>query len=258
MRARRSSIAGPVRPARRGILLMGGAAAEGGAGAGAPPPGRDPFRAMRQQMVEEQIERRGVRDPGVLAAMRAVPRERFVPEAERARAYEDGPLSIGSGQTISQPYIVAFMTEAAGVKKGDRVLEIGTGSGYQAAVLAAVGAEVWSMEILPELAERAKRDLAEAGYTGVRVRTGDGWAGWPEEAPFDAILVTAAPPKVAQPLLDQLKVGGKLVIPVGRYFQDLKVYTRTTDGFEVRNVIPVRFVPMTGQAQQPPPAPSRN
>ena len=251
MRAYRSSFAGPWWPAMLGILLAGASLAEGGAGAGAPPPGRDPFLAMRQRMVEEQIERRGVRDPGVLAAMRAVPRERFVPEAERARSYEDGPLSIGSGQTISQPYIVAFMTEAAGVGKGDRVLEIGTGSGYQAAVLAAVGAEVWSIEILPELAERAKRDLAAAGYSGVRVRTGDGWAGWPEEAPFDAILVTAAPAEVPQALVRQLKVGGRMVLPLGTGTQELVRITRTEDGEERETLMLVRFVPMTGGAKKP-------
>ncbi|HUD70366.1 MAG TPA: protein-L-isoaspartate(D-aspartate) O-methyltransferase [Dongiaceae bacterium] len=206
---------------------------------------------MRQRMVEEQIERRGVRDPGVLRAMRAVPRERFVPEAERQRAYDDGPIAIGSGQTISQPYIVAFMTEAAGVGPGDRVLEIGTGSGYQAAVLAEVGAEVRSLEIIPELAERARRDLAAAGYERIRVRTGDGWAGWPEAAPYDAILVTAAPAEVPEALVQQLKVGGRMVLPLGTGTQTLVRITRTERGDERETLLVVRFVPMTGGATKP-------
>jgi protein-L-isoaspartate(D-aspartate) O-methyltransferase len=206
---------------------------------------------MRHQMVEDQIERRGVRDPRVLAAMRSVPRERFVPEAERARAYEDRPLAIGSGQTISQPYIVAAMTEAAGVGPGDRVLEVGTGSGYQAAILAAIGVEVRSLEIIPELAERARRDLVAAGYPGVVVRTGDGWAGWPEEAPYDAILVTAAPAEVPAALVEQLKVGGRMVIPLGTGTQELVRITRTARGDERETLMMVRFVPMTGGALRP-------
>jgi protein-L-isoaspartate(D-aspartate) O-methyltransferase len=206
---------------------------------------------MRQKMVEEQIEARGVRDPRVLEAMRSVPRHLFVPAAERERAYEDGPLPIGSGQTISQPFIVAFMTEAARIGPGDRVLEIGTGSGYQAAVLAAVGADVYSIEILPELAERARRDLAAAGYSGVRVRTGDGAAGWPEAAPFDAILVTAAPPDLPEGLTGQLKQGGRMVIPLGTGTQELVRITRTARGDERETLLPVRFVPMTGRAARP-------
>jgi protein-L-isoaspartate(D-aspartate) O-methyltransferase len=211
----------------------------------------DPFAGMRQRMVDEQIERRGVRDPRVLAAMRSVPRHLFVPDELRDRAYDDSPLPIGEGQTISQPYIVAFMTEAAQIRPGDRVLEVGTGSGYQAAVLAAVGAEVMSIEILPGLAARAQHALNAAGFDKVAVRTGDGFRGWPEAAPFDAVLVTAAPDEVPPPLLDQLKVGGRLVIPVGTGTQELIRVTRTGKGYERESLLPVRFVPMTGEAREP-------
>jgi protein-L-isoaspartate(D-aspartate) O-methyltransferase len=197
-------------------------------------------------MVRDQIERRGVRDPGVLDAMTRVPRHLFVPEALRGRAYEDGPLPIGHGQTISQPYIVAFMTEAIRPQPTDRVLEIGTGSGYQAAVLALVAREVISIEILPELGESARSRLRELGYDNVTVRIGDGYAGHPDEAPFDAILVTAAPVEVPPVLLEQLKVGGRMVIPVGDKEQHLLRLTRTREGFERENLLPVRFVPMTG------------
>jgi len=213
----------------------------------------DPTREARLRMVTEQIEARGVREPAVLAALRAVPRHLFVPADLRASAYNDGPLAIGHGQTISQPYVVAFMTEAARLRPGDRVLEIGTGSGYQAAVLDALGANVWSIEIVPDLAERARRALAAAGASRVTVRAGDGTGGWPEEAPFDAIVVTAAPEQVPQALLDQLKVGGRLVIPVGAGSQELLRITRTATGFEREPLLPVRFVPMTGEARRPKP-----
>jgi protein-L-isoaspartate(D-aspartate) O-methyltransferase len=204
------------------------------------------FDDERRRMVETQIRARDVRDVRVLAAMAKVPRHRFVPEAYRQQAYEDYPLPIGAEQTISQPYIVALMTSLLELRGGERVLEIGTGSGYQAAVLAEIAGEVCTMEILVPLAERARRTLGELGYDNVAVRVGDGWQGWPEKAPFDGILVTAAPPHVPASLVDQLKVGGRLVIPVGRFFQDLLVYTKTEKGLEKRNVIPVRFVPMTG------------
>jgi len=204
----------------------------------------------RTRMVETQIELRDVADPRVLAAMRRVPRHAFVPEARQDEAYADHPLPIGHGQTISQPYIVAVMTELARVGPGSRVLEIGTGSGYQAAVLAEVGAEVWSIEIVEPLAHRARETLARLGYDRVHVRHGDGFAGWPEEAPFDAVVVTAAPGSVPPPLLDQLAPGGRLVIPVGDSYQELQVHRRTPDGFEVETVFPVRFVPMTGKAQE--------
>jgi protein-L-isoaspartate(D-aspartate) O-methyltransferase len=203
----------------------------------------------REAMVATQIEARGVTDPGVLAAMRRVPRDQFVPEELRGRAYDDRPLPIGENQTISQPYIVAVMTELAGVKRGSRVLEVGTGSGYQAAVLADLGADVYTIEIVAPLARRAARTLAALGYRAVKVRIGDGYRGWPEAAPFDAVLVTAAPPEVPDPLRQQLKVGGRLVVPVGELDQELKVITRNASGFTERTVIPVRFVPMTGEAQ---------
>ena len=201
-------------------------------------------------MVVRQIESRDVSDPLVLRAMREVPRHSFVPEPYQARAYEDRPLPIGHRQTISQPYIVALMTELAAVKPGDRVLEIGTGSGYQAAVLAQMGVRVYSIEIVEPLAKRARATLDALGYAKkVTVRAGDGYAGWPSEAPFDAVVVTAAPPQIPEPLKQQLKEGGRLVIPVGEYFQRLLVVTRTQKGFRERSVIPVRFVPMTGKAQ---------
>lgn len=204
-------------------------------------------------MVRDQIERRGIQDPRVLEAMRRVPREAFVPEALRPQAYADAPLPIGGGQTISQPYIVAFMTEAARLGPGDKVLEVGTGSGYQAAVLAELGARVWSIEIRGDLAERARRTLRETGYGEIQVRTGDGYRGWAEAGPFDAILVTAAPDAVPDPLLDQLKPGGRLIVPVGSGTQELVRVTRTPGGFERENLLPVRFVPMTGEAVRPRP-----
>jgi protein-L-isoaspartate(D-aspartate) O-methyltransferase len=206
----------------------------------------------REAMVREQIEARGVRAAAVLRAMRKVPRHEFVPPASRRAAYDDYPLPIGHGQTISQPYIVALMTELAGLTPKSRVLEIGTGSGYQAAVLAEMAAEVYTIEIIPELAQRAEHDLARLGYKNIHGRAGDGYLGWPEAAPFDAIVVTAAPGKIPPPLLAQLKVGGRLVIPVGEWQQELMVVTRTAQGYAEETVIPVRFVPMTGRARQPP------
>ncbi len=208
------------------------------------------FRAARERMVAEQLEARGIHDERVLAAMRAVERHAFVPEEERARAYADGPLPIGHGQTISQPYIVAFMTEAAGIGPDERVLEVGTGSGYQAAVLAEVAAEVYSIEIVDPLAKRAAQTLSELGYATVHVRSGDGYRGWPEAAPFDAVLVTAAAPRVPQPLLDQLALGGRLVIPIGDFVQELEVHTRTAEGITVRRTLSVLFVPMTGEVRE--------
>ena len=193
-----------------------------------------------------------MRDARVLEAMRKVPRHRFMPESQRAHAYDDRPLPIAHGQTISQPYIVALMSELADVKPGDTVLEVGTGSGYQAAVLAEMGVKVFSIEIIEPLAKQATATLSELGYGNkVEVRHGDGYAGWPERAPFDAVIVTAAPPKIPKPLKRQLKVGGRLVIPVGKHYQSLIRVTRTKDGFREESVIPVRFVPMTGKAQEP-------
>jgi protein-L-isoaspartate(D-aspartate) O-methyltransferase len=211
------------------------------------PPGGDRFTALREQMVAQQIEAREVRDPRVLAAMRRVPRHLFVPPSLADEAYDDHPLPIGEGQTISQPYIVALMTELLGLKGGERVLEVGTGSGYQAAVLAETAGEVYSVEILEPLARSASATLAGLGYGGVHVRAGDGYLGWPEAAPFDAIVVTAAPDHIPQPLVDQLKPGGRLVIPVGVSYQELVVCTKTAAGITRRSVIPVRFVPMTGE-----------
>ena len=205
----------------------------------------------RTTMVETQIAARGVRDPRVLAAMRKVPRHLFVEPAERARAYEDHPLPIAGSQTISQPYIVALMTELLGLPEHARVLEIGTGSGYQSAVLGEIADEVYSIEILPELALASARKLTELGYKNVTVREGDGYRGWPEHAPFDGIIVTAAPESVPQPLIEQLAPGGRMVIPVGTFFQELKVFTRGADGrITEQSIIPVRFVPMTGEIEK--------
>jgi protein-L-isoaspartate(D-aspartate) O-methyltransferase len=201
----------------------------------------------RRLMVETQIRERGISDPAVLAAMMRVRRHLFVPEPEQPNAYDDGPLPIGYGQTISQPYIVAYMSEALDVTAGHRVLEIGTGSGYQAAVLAEMGCEVFSIEIVPELAERARSTLAELGYVQVHVRHGDGYLGWPEEAPFDRVILTAAPRDVPQALIDQLAVGGVLVAPVGGLLeQTMTIVRKTGDGVVTRETIPVRFVPMVG------------
>ena len=210
----------------------------------------------RAAMVETQLAGRDIHDPAVLAGMRAVPRHEFVPEGWRREAYADHPLPIGYGQTISQPYIVALMTQLSAAKPGSRVLEVGTGSGYQAAVLAELGAEVFTIEIIPQLASRAAADLERLGYAErVHVRAGDGYVGWPEEQPFDAVVVTAAPERIPPPLKEQLKVGGRLVIPVGDRWQELIVVTRTADGFKERSVIPVMFVPMTGRAQEKPARP---
>jgi len=204
--------------------------------------------AARERMVATQMVVRGIRDERVLAALRAVPRHLFVPERERAEAYFDHPLPIGHGQTISQPYIVALMTELALPPPEGVVLEIGTGSGYQTAVLAQLAREVYSVEIFAPLAEQAARMLAESGFTNVHLRTGDGHAGWPEAAPFDAIVLTAAPDRVPRELLEQLRVAGKLVAPEGgEGVQILKVYTQTGHGCTVREILPVRFVPLLRQ-----------
>ena len=203
------------------------------------------YRSQRTAMVDEQIRRRGITDARVLEAMRAVPRHRFVPAPLQHLAYADRPLSIGQGQTISQPFIVAYMTEALGVRPADRVLEIGTGSGYQAAVLSRLVREVYTIEIVPELARRAAATLKTLGYANVRVREGDGYAGWPEQAPFARIMVTAAPEKVPPPLIDQLANGGRMVIPVGDREQWLTVVEKTPRGVVERRTIPVAFVPFT-------------
>jgi len=210
----------------------------------------DPDEARRARMVDTQILARGVRDPRVLDAMRKVPRHKFVDPAERDRAYEDHPLPIAGSQTISQPYIVALMTELARPRSGIKVLEIGTGSGYQAAVLGEIVGKVYTIEILPELGRRARETLRGLGYRNVEVHVGDGFKGLPEAAPFDAIVVTAAPETIPPPLLEQLALGGRLVIPVGSKNQELLVVTKTEGGLRRQSIIPVRFVPMTGKAQE--------
>jgi protein-L-isoaspartate(D-aspartate) O-methyltransferase len=203
-------------------------------------------------MVEEQIVARGVKDPATIAAMQKVPRHLFVPPALAAAAYADRPLGIGNSQTISQPYIVAFMTELLGLEHGDKVLEIGTGSGYQAAVLLEITPEVYTIEIVEPLHQQAKKVLTSLGMAPERIRLGDGYAGWKEQAPFNAIIVTAAPEQVPQELVRQLKPGGRLVVPVGPQGlgQQLQVITKQEDGSTTsRDVLPVRFVPMTGQGK---------
>jgi protein-L-isoaspartate(D-aspartate) O-methyltransferase len=211
--------------------------------------GDDQARA-RAEMVATQIAARGVADPAVLAAMRKVPRHEFVPAGLAAMAYEDRPIQIGWGQTISQPYIVALMSELANVHAGARVLEVGTGSGYQAAVLAELGADVYTVEIVEPLAKLAAARLARLGYTSVHSRSGDGYRGWPEAAPFDAIVVAAAAPAVPEPLKQQMKIGGRLVLPVGTRDQALRVIVRMAYDWSERTVIPVAFVPMTGEVQK--------
>ena len=208
-----------------------------------PPP--DALSGQRVRMVD-LIKRRDIRSERVLDAMTRVPRHRFVPpELERA-AYDDTPLPIGHGQTISQPYIVAFMTEALAIEPGHRVLEIGTGSGYQAAVLAELAREVYTIEIIPELGAQARTTLHSLGYTNIHVKIGNGYEGWPRHAPFDGIVVTAAPEAVPQALVDQLAMNGKMAIPVGRIVQEMRLLTKTPDGISERTVFPVRFVPMVG------------
>ncbi|MCZ6799748.1 MAG: protein-L-isoaspartate(D-aspartate) O-methyltransferase [Nitrospirae bacterium] len=203
----------------------------------------------RNEMVNQQMVRRGVKNPAVLEAMRRIPRHQFILDSYTEEAYEDHPLPIGYGQTISQPYIVAFMTEALELKGDEKVLEIGTGSGYQAAILAELTTEVFTIEIVEPLAAQATNTLKKLGYHNVTVRAGDGYQGWPEEAPFDAIILTAAPDHVPQPLLDQLAVGGRMILPVGKFSQQLILFRRTETGLERTNLLPVMFVPMTGEAE---------
>ena len=205
---------------------------------------RDPYLLRRQEMIETQIVSRGVSDKRVLDAMFKVERHRFVPFIVRAMAYNDSPLPIGHGQTISQPYIVAYMTEAARLNPEDRVLEVGTGSGYQAAVLAEIAREVYTIEIVEPLADDARQRLKELGYQNIFVKHGDGYKGWPEKSPFDVIVVTAAPEEIPPELIHQLKAGGRMVVPIGSFFQELYLVTRTESGFEKKNLLPVRFVPM--------------
>lgn len=232
-----------------GLALMGCADHGGPAAHGED----DHFRALRDRMVEQQLRGPGrdIADPRVIEAMRQVPRHEFVPATVRHLAYEDGPLPIGHEQTISQPYIVAFMTEKLAAQPGDKILEIGTGSGYQAAVLAELDARVFSIEIVPPLAESARLALDRAGYPGVHTMTGDGYLGWPEHAPFDSIIVTCSPERIPQPLVDQLREGGRMIIPVGDgQRQQLYVLEKRAGGVEQQAVLPVRFVPMTGAVRE--------
>src|SRR4051794_31138533 len=214
-------------------------------GCGQQVPSAADFGSQRQRMVEQQLKPRGIKDERVLAAMAKVPREEFVPADERSDAYEDGPLPIGYDQTISQPYIVAFMTEQLRLKPSDRLLEIGTGSGYQAAVLAELVMDVYTIEIVEPLAKTAEATLQRLGYKNVHLKVGDGYQGWPEEAPFDAIIVTCAPENVPQPLVNQLKDGGRMVIPVGEQFaQQLYLLEKKNGQLKESATLPVRFVPM--------------
>ena len=204
------------------------------------------FTRQRQALVA-QLKAEGITNGDVLNAMLKVPRHEFVPSSHRQYSYQNRPLPIGHDQTISQPFIVGYMTQAASIAPGEKVLEIGTGSGYQAAVLAELAGKVYTIEIIPELAEGAKSVLNKLGYRNIHVKTGNGYEGWPEHAPFDAIVVTAAPDKIPQALVDQLAVKGKMVIPVGTTFQEMVIITRDESGVVEQRTIPVRFVPMTGK-----------
>jgi protein-L-isoaspartate(D-aspartate) O-methyltransferase len=226
------------------VLFSWAACSLPAAGVQSRPPDWD---AERRRMIDDQLRARDITSPRVLDAMRKVPRHLFVPEPYRDRAYGDYPLPIGFDQTISQPYIVAFMTQALGVERGHRVLEIGTGSAYQAAVLGELTDEVYTIEIVEPLADRARETLSALGYRHVQVRTGNGYLGWPEHAPFDRIIVTAAPPEVPPALVEQLKVGGIMAIPVGTIDQDLLILRKTDRGMQTVATLPVRFVPMTGK-----------
>jgi protein-L-isoaspartate(D-aspartate) O-methyltransferase len=206
-------------------------------------------KVLRERLVG-LIEAQGIHDEKVLAAMRKVPRHEFVPKRYRAKAYANHPVPIGMEQTISQPFIVAYMTQMLKLKGGEKVLEIGTGSGYQAAVLAEIAGEVYTIEILKPLARDAEKKLKALGYENIFIKVGDGYRGWPEQADFDAIMVTAAPDHVPQPLVEQLKIGGRLVIPVGKWFQKLILITKDEKGVTTREDLPVMFVPMTGEAQK--------
>ncbi len=207
---------------------------------------KEEYSNQRQKMADRQIAGRGIRNPAVLAAMKTVPRHCFVPERQKRHAYRDGPLPIGHGQTISQPYIVAIMSELLDVKPGESVLEVGTGSGYQAAVLAAMGIDVFTIEIVAPLGERAARTLKELGYETVHTRIGDGYKGWPDQAPFDGIIVTAAPSRIPHPLIEQLAENGRMVIPVGpvRGVQQLLLLRKINGKIKRERIFDVRFVPM--------------
>lgn len=212
---------------------------------------QDKYETKRIDMVKHQIEQRGIKDRLVLNAMKKVPRHQFVPAYLKSAAYLDRPLPIGKNQTISQPYIVAFMTEQLGLKGGEKILEIGTGSGYQAAILSEIVKEVFTIEIIATLGLQAKEKFESMGYKNIHVKIGDGYQGLPDEAPFDGIIVTAAPGHIPQPLIDQLKIGGKMIIPVGINYQELILITKDKNNkIKKKPVLPVRFVPMTGEAEK--------
>jgi protein-L-isoaspartate(D-aspartate) O-methyltransferase len=214
--------------------------------------GKDPFARARRNMIEHDLKGRDITDPVVLKAMEKVKRHLFINKSQQKSAYADHPLPIGEGQTISQPYIVAFMTQNLGLKKGDRVLEIGTGSGYQAAVLAEIAGEVYTIEIKEKLADRSSKMLKSLGYKNIKVKAGDGFFGWKEHAPFDAIILTCAADKIPQPLVNQLKEGGRIILPLGGSFwgQNLILGTKKGGKLDIKHILPVRFVPMTGEAQK--------
>ena len=205
----------------------------------------------KEEMIEHQLKGRGISNPNVLQAMQDVDRSLFVPEDQQDKVYEDRPLPIGKNQTISQPYIVAYMAEQLQLKKDEKVLEVGTGCGYNAAVISRLTSKVFSLEIIEWLADLAKKNLAKTSYENITTKHSDGYSGWKEEAPFDAILLTAAPPSIPKPLKDQLKVGGRLLAPVGRLNQKLVILYKTGENeFEEKTLLPVRFVPMTGKADK--------
>lgn len=204
----------------------------------------DKFEQMRTRMVEYQIQARGVKDSRVLEVMKKVPRHLFVPKNLKDQAYNDEPLPIGAGQTISQPYIVAYMTEQLQLKGDEKVLEIGTGSGYQAAVIAELAKELYTIEIIPDLSQKAQEVLKDLNYQNIYYKIGNGYFGWPEKAPFDAVIVTAAPEKMPEPLIEQLKIGGRMIIPVGDFFQELYLITKEEKGIKKSRKLPVRFVPL--------------
>lgn len=210
----------------------------------------DAFRSLRHQMVETHVHQRGIQEPALLEAMEVVPRHLFVPEAERSKAYLDEPVTIAPGQTLYQAYLSARMISLLDLKRNERVLEIGTGSGYDAAVLSRMAREVFTIEIDKHLADRARALLEKLGYENVNVRVGDGYRGWKEEAPFDAILLTAAPERIPLPLLDQLKDGGRMVVAVGDFVQELQLITKSEGGLKFQSIEPVRMVPMTGEVEQ--------
>jgi len=229
------------------IILFAFSAGCGGDRRSSTSDSRRDFKTMREKMVETQIKSRGVKDERVLSAMLKVERHCFVPKEYESQAYADQPLPIGEGQTISQPYIVALMTELLGLKGEEKVLEVGTGSGYQAAILAELAKEVYTIEIVETLASSAKNLLFEQGYRNIQVKAGDGYLGWPEAAPFDAIIVTCAPDHIPKPLLDQLKEGGRMVVPVEAHSQELKRIVKRSGKIETTDITPVLFVPMTGE-----------